>query len=81
MYIVQHPTMQDGFSALMWAALWGHSAVVKELLQRGADLTAQNGVGPSHEIYHFGRVYTFQKAVLCFWVLAGRLDCTDDCCA
>jgi ankyrin repeat protein len=35
----------DGFTALMWACLWGHSSVVTELLSRGANVGTQNKEG------------------------------------
>ena len=36
--------MQEGYSALMVAAMWGKTGVVKELVERGADLNLQNKV-------------------------------------
>ena len=32
---------QDGWSALMWAAGWGHTEVVKQLLEAGANTDLQ----------------------------------------
>ena len=36
--------MQDGYTALMWAAENGHLQTVQELLKRGADKEAKNKV-------------------------------------
>ena len=36
--------MQDGFTALMWAANEGHLAVVQALLKAGADINLKNNV-------------------------------------
>ena len=35
---------QDGYSALMWAARWGKTEVVVELIKAGANLNLQNKV-------------------------------------
>jgi len=36
--------MQDGYTALMWAAQFGRLQIAQELLKRGADADAQNKV-------------------------------------
>ena len=39
-----HVHVQRGYSALMWAATWGMTEVVKELVEAGADLNLQDNV-------------------------------------
>ena len=36
--------IQEGDSILMWAARWGETGVVKELVEGGADLNLQKNV-------------------------------------
>ena len=36
--------LQDGWTALLWSAKEGHMDVVKELLERGADVAATDTV-------------------------------------
>ena len=36
--------MQGGWTALMWAAQYGHLQIVQELLKRGANIEAQTKV-------------------------------------
>ena len=35
---------QDGYTALLWAGMCGRSDIVKLLLDRGANINAQNNV-------------------------------------
>jgi hypothetical protein len=41
---------QDGRAALMWAAINGHAAVVKALIEKGADMNATEKVRRRHSV-------------------------------
>ncbi len=40
----EHASSQDGATALVWAAARGHKDIIELLLDRGADLEAQDSV-------------------------------------
>ena len=49
--------IQDGFSALMWACLWGHGSVVSQLVSGGAEIGSQNEVIAIQHIHDC--IYTY----------------------
>ena len=48
---------QRGNSALLWAAFWGHTEIVQQLVKAGANLDLQNKVCQyveTHDVHEYG---------------------------
>ena len=72
MCVILHMSVitQDGHSALMWAAMWGETEVVVELVEAGANVDMQD------KVYVYVNAYTCTFTYSMYWVHSIVCTCT-----